>query len=456
MKVHKDETFNFQRLDLVYSPKYGIYIVSLLCAAFFSYYYYRPEAIVKTAVWLTVFCGYVLLRFLSSLHYWQTKSNGRFNYKFYETEYFIISCFGGIIWGASAYLFLPNFPPEKLIIAMTIYAGVCAGAIGSNSSSIYSNLGFNYSLLGSAMISISFYPSSYKYDLLSIFAIFIVGITMSAFSVYKNILRNLLLRMEKENLLAEIDEANTKRIVIERQALQSSKMATIGEMASGMAHEINNPLTIIKGNLTLIKRRTFSLNNEQEDDVVKTSIDRCLNNIERIVKAIESLKKMSQLSLNNPIQEASIESIIQDSLGFIHEKLKCSNIKLTVDIKNPNQVIVCDTIATSQTLLGIISHAFHSCQDKSFAWIYLYAYNDAQSAFFELSTSEVDKDFKIIKDALENNSFDFQNKSKAYNLALCQSMAKKLGGQITISEKNNQSLILQVPLAGEVSKPIAA
>lgn len=72
--------------------------------------------------------------------------------------------------------------------------------------------------------------------------------------------------------------------------MASAKMSSLGEMAGGIAHEINNPLTIIIEKTTLLKRRLQSLENSLDNEFkYNHSIVDELNNIQSTAKRIGSI-----------------------------------------------------------------------------------------------------------------------------------------------------------------------
>ncbi len=436
MKERNSETFNYQRLDLVYSKRVGIYVVSFACASVFTYYYYQESLKFEFIAWLSAFCFYFLLRRISVVFYWRTKSSGEITTSQYELINTIICFYGGLLWGSSSILFLTDVTPEKMIVAMTIYAGICSGATGTNSATLKGNYSFSFALIASALIGFSLGQNDFKETLMTIFGLYLVGLGFSIYSVHQSIIKNISLRLDKERLLADIEEANTKRMNTERQALQSSKMAAIGEMASGMAHEINNPLTIIKGNLTLLSRRIYSLNNEKTDELSQTSINRCNENIQRIVETINSLKRMSRVNDNNMIEPISVDRIVEDAIGFINEKLKCSNIKLHNEIKEEN-VIHCNSVSISQILLGLIMNAYHLSLHKPHAWIRLEYNEDSEFSYFEVSHSACELDKEEILNAL-NKSSEFKQNPRVYNLTLARSL----------SHENHSEIYLKTTISG--------
>lgn len=124
---------------------------------------------------------------------------------------------------------------------------------------------------------------------------------------------------EPETLLG-ITEDITEQKRNQASLLVSAKMASLGEMAAGIAHEINNPLAIISGKAGLALRRI----SEPEIDLKKLEGDllKINENVSRISKIVRSLKSFSRNSELDPLVLVEIGSLVEDSLEFLREKFK--------------------------------------------------------------------------------------------------------------------------------------
>lgn len=447
MKVLEDEKYHSLRVDLIYSQKYGIYILSFICALVFSFIYKDHQNTLFLTGWLSTFAIYVAARFFISIYYWDSKQSSNFNFHKYEEVNFYISVFGGLLWGISAPLFLLEQDPHNLLFAISIYCGVCAGGLISNSTSLKANIGFTFTLLSTTIISFFFYKYAQKHSIIILLSLFNVACIYCAVMINTLVLNNLKLSFKNLKLLEELKASNAKQINIERQAMQSSNLATIGQMASGMAHEINNPLTIIKGNLNLLKRHFKISSHFSTDDYTEKSITKCLHSIDRIVNVIGSLKKMSQMNFNNPIVETTVSEILNDTLGFINEKLKCSNIKLIRNIENEDAIIQCDSTTTSQILLSIFSHAFQVSNQYNLNCIKIQTQVEEEFVYFRIESLRGEN--KEIKPNTHNSNLSSTTLEKdefSLNLSLTQSIAKKLGGEFILDKNHPHLFILKLPI----------
>ncbi|MFZ9000851.1 MAG: sensor histidine kinase [Bacteriovoracaceae bacterium] len=139
--------------------------------------------------------------------------------------------------------------------------------------------------------------------------------------------------------------------------VSNARMASLGEMAGNVAHEINNPLNII--NLSL-RSVTKNLKKEGvEIEKVDKQIDKISNMVKRMGEIIQSLKGFSRDSSNDPMQAYSIEDIIDGSLLVIQEKIEDDGIKLIVEYNNTKELkLFCNKTALNQVIVNLLTNAY--------------------------------------------------------------------------------------------------
>jgi PAS domain S-box-containing protein len=153
-------------------------------------------------------------------------------------------------------------------------------------------------------------------------------------------------RKERERLLKEREE----------KILVSSRLATLGEMAAGIAHEINNPLAVIGGYLSVLRKKLA--NKGLGDDVdVNRRIDSVESMVGRIAKIVKGLRSYAHESVMDDMEEVEISTIIDDTLAFCHEKFKLDNVQLVASIE-PGLTVKCRPYQISQVLLNLLNNAF--------------------------------------------------------------------------------------------------
>lgn len=163
----------------------------------------------------------------------------------------------------------------------------------------------------------------------------------------------------------------------ELKVLASAKMASLGEMASGVAHEINNPLTIIRSKVQKVIRQMetetqiFDENSMTDlQKLVQRDLRIILETTDRIAKIVKGLQTFSRDSSNDPMEVADLEVILNDALSICQQKLKQNDITLTCETSDSIQV-ECRGYQLSQVLLNLINNSFDAVVNLAEKWIHI-------------------------------------------------------------------------------------
>ncbi len=181
--------------------------------------------------------------------------------------------------------------------------------------------------------------------------------------------------IEKREKEIEFQNSNLEKLVEERTvqleqqrvtSIQAAKMATLGEMASGIAHEINNPLTIIHV-------RAATMRSAYDEGILKPKdIHDGLQKIEdtsmRIAQIIKGLRSFSRRADQDPMTSSSIQNILSDTLGLCQERLKNLDIDLRI-VPFDDIFISCQPTQISQVLINLIGNACDAVEKQKERWI---------------------------------------------------------------------------------------
>ncbi|GGW56894.1 sensor histidine kinase [Alishewanella tabrizica] len=181
------------------------------------------------------------------------------------------------------------------------------------------------------------------------------------------------------------------------QLLHADKMASIGQLAAGMAHEINNPLGFINSNLqslndylnTLVKALTFSekliqktedsaLHRLQQDYFSRAKITfitedapellhESLDGIRRVSRIIQNLKIFSHVD-DTHWQLCDLRDIIDSTLTMLSNDLR-HNVTLHIEYADDLPLLQCQPIQLNQVLLHILNNAVQAISQKGDIWI---------------------------------------------------------------------------------------
>lgn len=160
----------------------------------------------------------------------------------------------------------------------------------------------------------------------------------------------------------------TMQKIAEQQMVMNEKLATLGEISASIAHEINNPLTIIKGKASMLKRLTI------EDDKVRDQVhnvaDKLMKSEKRIERIVNNLRGFSRDSSNDPMKDVLVSEIVADSLELCEKRLANANVKIEVDCPS-GLTVSCKEVEISQVIVNLLNNASDALADIKDRWVKL-------------------------------------------------------------------------------------
>jgi len=163
-------------------------------------------------------------------------------------------------------------------------------------------------------------------------------------------------------LVNKIYLADQKRLSMLHQVEYSNKMATIGRLAAGVAHEINNPLAVINEKAGLIKD-LFSMKEEwAKNEKLMNTINAVLSSVERcaiITRRLLGFMRNTGVA-TEPIH---LKETIQEVLAFLGKEAEYRSFHVAVRVDDDVPLIVSDRGRLQEIFLNVINNSFAAMQD---------------------------------------------------------------------------------------------
>ncbi|SDK85873.1 His Kinase A (phospho-acceptor) domain-containing protein [Maridesulfovibrio ferrireducens] len=163
-------------------------------------------------------------------------------------------------------------------------------------------------------------------------------------------------------MVERIYMADMTRSKLLQQMEHHNRMASIGRLAAGVAHEINNPLAIINEKAGLLKD-LFTFNKAYEVDArVLGLLDSVIGSVERcgrITKRLLGFSRQDDVELRPVYPKTIVETV----LSFLNKEAEYRSINVSVDVESGIYEIVTDRGKLEQVLLNLISNAFQAMKD---------------------------------------------------------------------------------------------
>ncbi|HSE41120.1 MAG TPA: ATP-binding protein [Acidobacteriota bacterium] len=156
-----------------------------------------------------------------------------------------------------------------------------------------------------------------------------------------------------EEKTAELKRANEHMVQIER-------MASIGKLASIVAHEINNPLAgILTYSKVLLKR--ISSGQVMDPEKMKQELEMIAGESARCGEIVKNLLQFSRQTAPN-LKLHNLNELVQQSIRLVQHKMDLMNIQTKTNLEEPAPILVCDEQQIKQALVALLINACEAVQ----------------------------------------------------------------------------------------------
>jgi C4-dicarboxylate-specific signal transduction histidine kinase len=136
-----------------------------------------------------------------------------------------------------------------------------------------------------------------------------------------------------------------------------SKLAGLGELAAGVGHEINNPLAIIKGYVSSIKRLLEAKDDPRTKEKIEDKVDKVLLSVDRIAKIVKGLRTFGRVDENEVKENFSIKLLLEETLELSQDILNEAKLDVSVNIEDADYIHFGNAGRLGQVLINLISNA---------------------------------------------------------------------------------------------------
>ncbi len=175
--------------------------------------------------------------------------------------------------------------------------------------------------------------------------------------------------------------ADTNLLHARARAANSARLAALGEMSGGIAHEVRNPLAAINLAATQIVERPT------ETAQVVQLAERVSRIVMRASKIIETLRAFARDASNDPFTPVPVGRIVADTLELCGKRIAEHGVDLTVGDISPDLVVDCRAMQLSQVLMNLITNAYDAVETVPERWIRIDARTDGDAVEISVTDS---------------------------------------------------------------------
>ena len=164
------------------------------------------------------------------------------------------------------------------------------------------------------------------------------------------------------NVLIVTTSDITLRLMAEQHLIQASKMATLGEMATGVAHELNQPLSVIKTASSFLRRKAHDKERIQED-ILKTMAEEIDNHVDRASKIIGHMREFGRKS-DVAKEKVQVNHVLRRAVDFFKQQLKLREIEVVEDFHEDLPPVLADPNRLEQVFVNLLINARDAIEKK--------------------------------------------------------------------------------------------
>lgn len=237
----------------------------------------------------------------------------------------------------------------------------------------------------------------------------------------------------------------TKKLEAEQQLIQASKMSTLGEMASGVAHELNQPLAILKTISNLLMRKV-SRDQQIEPKILREMAEGVDTHVNRASKIIDHMREFGRKSdmKTTPVQ---VNDVLRRGFDFFSRQLTLRNIHVEWNLNSHLPQIMADSNRLEQVVINLLINARDAIEER---WKDSVPLADDKKILISTDFTEKDVIIKIcdtgpgIPDAIQGRLFEpffttkDVGKGTGLGLSISYGIITDYNGVISVSNEPDQ------------------
>ncbi len=241
------------------------------------------------------------------------------------------------------------------------------------------------------------------------------------------------------------------------QLIVAGKLAEVGEMSAGLAHEINNPLQVMKSEETLVNdllaemEADGALRDSENLRMVKDSINQIGRQVDRCKQITLGLLRFARQS-DASIQTVDLQSFLREAIAMVERRAQVENVRIVQDLDPDLPKFQSDPSQLQQVFLNLLNNAMYALRGKDSGEVRITATRGEDNT---VNISVADNGCGIEPENLEKIFLPFfttkpVGQGTGLGLSTCYGIVERLGGQISVSSEVNVGTVFTVrlPLSG--------
>jgi two-component system NtrC family sensor kinase len=264
--------------------------------------------------------------------------------------------------------------------------------------------------------------------------IFVSGVVIIFLAVYR----------VTSMLIAKLQESDEQRLGAIHQMEHSQKLSSIGRLAAGVAHEINNPLAIINEKAGLMRDIIGMREDFPDKDKFSRQIEAILRSVERCRGITHRMLGFAK-RMDVKIEVLDLNSVLVETLGFLEREAEYRNVELVRELDPNLPSIPTDHGQIQQVFLNILNNALAAVPDGGKIVLKSWSESDRFVAI-SIQDNGCGMSEETAKNMFEPFFTTKKEKGTGLGMSITYGIVKRLGGDIRVVSKINEGTTMTILL----------
>ena len=252
------------------------------------------------------------------------------------------------------------------------------------------------------------------------------------------------------HLIEIIKNRDVEADQLNRQLMQTGKLAAVGELSAGVAHEINNPLAIIlteRQILLDLVEQTRDLNVDFKDALL-SSLSQVDNQVQRCKRITQGLLRFARRTVS-VVESVDLNLFLKELIELVEREARSSGIKFIPEFEKDLKPLLSDPSQLQQVFLNIITNAIDAHDDKPYGTIRVQTSQNGNESGVNVIISDTGSG--IMPENMDKIFDPFfttkpVGKGTGLGLSICYSIIADLGGNINVESTPGQGTTFTIHL----------
>lgn len=246
-----------------------------------------------------------------------------------------------------------------------------------------------------------------------------------------------------ENHIQSLEKLNQELKLAQEELIRSEKLASVGRLAAGVAHEIGNPVGAILGYTEILLKGGAKKKERQE---LLSRIEAEINRVNKIVRDLLDLARPSETSM----EEMDVKQVVEDSISLLSSQKVLDGIEVNLELRDGLPPITADRDRLQQVMVNLVLNAADAMPGGGRLKINANCkLQNAKRDFIEITVSDTGKG--VSRDDLSKIFDPFYTtkepgKGTGLGLAICQMIIESFGGSIGLESKAGEGTRVRIML----------